>query len=83
MFAFKMPEAACELELSMQHVQVKALWMWLQSSGAKLATIGTIGPLPGTKITMDPDVPEGHGLEYQSAGFVVISKPGTSIAMWK
>ena len=65
------------------HAQVKALWIWLQATGAKLATIGTWGPLPGTNIVMDLNVPEGHGLEYQSAGFVVISKPGTSMAMWK
>lgn len=64
-------------------MQLKALWMWLQETGATIATIGTAGPLPGMTVTMDPDVPEGHGLEFQSAGFVVISKPGTSTSMWK
>ena len=70
---------------------MKALWLWLQATGAKIATIGTWGPLPavaGTAtatatMTMDPDVVEGHGLEFQSAGFVVISKPGTDVTLWK
>ena len=56
--------------------QVKALWMWLQVSGAKIATIGTKGPLPGTNYAMDMDVALGHAQESQGSAFVVVSRPG-------
>lgn len=70
--------------VSWRHVQLKALWMWLKETGAKIATIGTIGPLPNMPgVTMDLDMEMGHDLNHQSAGFVVISKPGSSTAMWK
>ena len=56
--------------------QVKALWMWLQVSGAKIATIGTMGPLPGTNYAMDTELQVGHAQESQSSAFVVVSRPG-------
>lgn len=66
------------------HAQVKALWMWLQETGAKIATIGTWGPLPNTDSeTMIAEVRHGFDLRHQSAGFLVISKPGSQTAMWK
>ncbi|KAK9810924.1 hypothetical protein WJX73_008707 [Symbiochloris irregularis] len=64
--------------------EAKALWMWLQETGAKIATIGAFGPLPGMSgVTMDLDMEAGHDLNHQSAGFMVVSKPGSSTAMWK
>ena len=50
--------------------------MWLQVSGAKIATIGTMGPLPGTNFAMDLDVATGHSQASQSSAFVVVSRPG-------
>lgn len=66
-------------------MQMKALWLWLQATGAKIATIGTWGPLPNMPhhVVFDTEVLRGHGLEYQSAGFVVVSKPGSTVAMFK
>ncbi|KAK9802857.1 hypothetical protein WJX73_009424 [Symbiochloris irregularis] len=63
--------------------ELKALWMWLRETGAKLATIGTWGPLPDVPgATMDLNMAEGHELERQSAAFLVVTKAGSSTAMW-
>ena len=59
--------------------EAKAFFEWLQVSGAKVATIGMLGPLPGQSHGMDLDLTVlEHPWEHQSAAFVVISKPGHS-----
>ncbi|KAK9809397.1 hypothetical protein WJX73_001751 [Symbiochloris irregularis] len=64
--------------------EMKALWEWLQETGAKLATVGTMGPvdnLPEGKI-MDPVSETAHAQEFQSTAFVVMSKPGSTYNLW-
>jgi hypothetical protein len=58
--------------------EVKALWEWLQESGAKLATLGVLGPLADNSYSMDLDVNEPNGEHpwfQQSVAFVVAEAP--------
>lgn len=70
-------------------LQMKALWEWVQDTGAKLATVGTMGPvdnLPEHGLqegkVMDPVSEPAHAQEFQSSAFVVISKPGSTYNLW-
>lgn len=59
--------------------EVKAFFEWLQVSGAKVATIGIMGPIEGKEFAMEMDLQvKEHPWWTQSAAFLVVSKPGHS-----
>ena len=59
--------------------EVKALFEWLLVSGAKIATIGMKGPIPGLPYAFDKDIQvKEHPQHHQSAAFVVVHKPGAT-----
>ena len=59
----------CPVQFYKQH-ELKALWEFVVSSGAKLLPIGAMGPLPGTDVAMQLDWSSGDkaaGHFHQSA----------------
>ena len=57
--------------------EVKALFEWLQVSGAKIAPIAISGPIQGTTHAMDINMEvKTHEKPNQAAAFLVMSLPG-------